>query len=316
MRPRDRIANCHFPAHPAGIFALATTPTALLSGSGTSAIHVHRTNDASGTFPLVQVLPAHKLGTHHITTAPRGTSNGTVAASVGFGGDIKVWRCDPATGEFALDFDISPAQAKSRGGSDVWAVALDSLEQFLACTTHDGRIHVWDLTTRQLLRTYETGAAGAGSFGTCIDLSASGNLTATGHENGAVYVFDNNVGSLKYSLTSKFPLCLRLLTGAFHGGDCMLTDWCRRPREARTRSLLLTRQYAPRRRRRCGHHLSLRRPDGRARWHTEHGSRVISVDRLSRLVRHGRVPVIRLVGRQGAGVVDRTGRVRGDAQRD
>lgn len=208
MRPRGRVANiARSPAHTTDIFALATTPTALLSGSGAATIHVHRTSDASGTFPIAQSLPAHKLGTHHIATAPRG-GPGAVAASVGFGGDVKVWRCDAATGDFALDFEISPAESRRKGGADVWAIALDGREQYLACTSHDGRIKVWDLETREVVQTYETGGAGAGagSFGLCVDLSPNGKLTATGHHNGSVYVFDNDVGHLKYSLSGMFSL--------------------------------------------------------------------------------------------------------------
>lgn len=187
-------------AHTTDIFSLATTPNSLLSGSGSSTINIHRTSDSSGTFPISQSLAAHKLGTHHIATSPRG-GNGTVAASVGFGGDVKVWRCDPATGDFTLDFDISPAESKKKGGGDVWAIALDSQEKYLACTTHDGRIIVWDLEAKNIVQTYETGGAGAGSFGLCVDFSPNGKLTATGHHNGSVYVFNNDVGHLKYSLS-------------------------------------------------------------------------------------------------------------------
>lgn len=219
MRARHCVADFLFPAHTTDIFALATTPTALLSGSGSSTINIHRTSDPSGTFPIAQSLTGHKLGTHHIATSPRG-SNGTVAASVGFGGDVKVWRCDPATGDFSLDFDISPAESKRKGGGDVWAIALDSQEKYLACTTHDGRIHVWDLELKSIVQTYETGRAGAGSFGLCVDLSPNGKLTATGHHNGSVYVFNNDVGHLKYSLSGMWwSLCPRLWTPHMETGS-------------------------------------------------------------------------------------------------
>lgn len=125
--------------------------------------------------------------------------------SVGFGGDVKVWRCDRDSGDFALDFEITPAQTKSRGGGDVWAVALTHDEKYLACTSHDGKIHVWDLEARNVIQTYETGGAGAGSFGLCVDLSPDGKLTASGHHNGSVYVFNNDFGHLKYSLSGQWP---------------------------------------------------------------------------------------------------------------
>lgn len=189
-------------AHTTDIFSLAATPNFLLSGSGSSTINVHRTADPSGSFPISQSLNAHKLGTHHIATAPRG-GHGRTAVSVGFGGDVKVWRCDPDSGDFALDFEITPAQTKSRGGGDVWAVALTHDEKYLACTSHDGKTHVWDLGAQHVVQTYETGGAGAGSFGLCVDLSPDGKLTASGHHNGSVYVFNNDVGHLKYSLSGK-----------------------------------------------------------------------------------------------------------------
>lgn len=197
-------ANTGTSAHTTDIFSLAATTTALLSGSGSSTINVHRTIDQSGTFPITQSLTAHKLGTHHIATSPRG-GDGKVAASVGFGGDVKVWECDATTGDWSLNFDITPGQAKEKGASDIWAIALDSQEKYLACTAHDGRIHVWDLETRTVVQTYETGGAGTGSFGLCVDLSPDGKLTASGHHNGSVYVFNNEVGHLKYSLSGEFP---------------------------------------------------------------------------------------------------------------
>lgn len=83
----------------------------------------------------------------------------------------------------------------------MWAVALDAQEKYLACTTHDGRIHVWDLESQSIVQTYETGGGGSGSFGLSVDLSPDGKLTASGHQNGSVYVFSNEVGHLKYSLS-------------------------------------------------------------------------------------------------------------------
>lgn len=73
-------------AHPTDIFSLAATPSQLLSASGSSTIRIHSTTDA--TYPLAQSLEkAHKLGCHHIVTS----SDGKIAASAGFGGEVKVW---------------------------------------------------------------------------------------------------------------------------------------------------------------------------------------------------------------------------------
>ncbi|KAK3304155.1 WD40-repeat-containing domain protein [Chaetomium strumarium] len=188
-------------AHPAEIFSLAPTPTSLLSASGSSALHVHSTTDPS--FPLQQTIPnAHKLGCHHVCTARGGLGN--VAASVGFGGEIKVWRLGPSSSEgekrneWQLEWELPPS--KTNGG-DVWAVALSADEEYLACTTSDGRIHVWEIGTREKIQTYETGARGGGSFAMAVDLSRDGRLTASGHESGAVYVFNNDAGRMVYSLS-------------------------------------------------------------------------------------------------------------------
>ncbi|RAL65436.1 hypothetical protein DID88_001003 [Monilinia fructigena] len=45
-------------------------------------------------------------------------------------------------------------------------------------------------------REYET----KGSFGLCVDISADGRFTASGHENGGVYVFNNDTGRMVHSL--------------------------------------------------------------------------------------------------------------------
>jgi superkiller protein 8 len=88
--------------------------------------------------------------------------------------------------------------------ASVWAIALSEDGQYLATTTRDGRILVWDVVDRdapKVIRDYETGSGSTGSFGMCVDLSADGKLTASGHQNGTVYVFNNNTGRLIYSLT-------------------------------------------------------------------------------------------------------------------
>jgi WD40 repeat protein len=83
---------------------------------------------------------------------------------------------------------------------EIWAIALSEDGQFLASTTYDGRINVWDLTDgRKKIREYET----KGSFGMCIDMSRDGRFTASGHENGGVYIFNNDTGKMQYSLPGK-----------------------------------------------------------------------------------------------------------------
>lgn len=75
----------------------------------------------------------------------------------------------------------------------------------------EGKIGVWDLlqegeeakgenagkkSVGKKIREYET----KGSFGLCVDLSADGRYTASGHENGGVYVFNNDTGRMVHSL--------------------------------------------------------------------------------------------------------------------
>jgi superkiller protein 8 len=105
------------------------------------------------------------------------------------------------TGEWSLHAEIKDDEAKA---GEVWAIALSEDGQFLASTTYDGRINVWDVSDQSTprIRRYETtGSAGAGSFGMCVDLSRDGRFTASGHQDGAVYVFNNDTGRLLYSLS-------------------------------------------------------------------------------------------------------------------
>ncbi len=50
---------------------------------------------------------------------------------------------------------------------EIWAIALSEDGQYLAATSMNGRINVWDnLANRAKIREFET----KGSFGLCIDL--------------------------------------------------------------------------------------------------------------------------------------------------
>ncbi|KAI1491957.1 meiotic recombination protein rec14 [Biscogniauxia mediterranea] len=185
-------------AHLTDIFSIAATPTSLISASGSSSLQIHSTTDS--TFPLVQTLSnVHKLGCHHVVVS----RDGKIAASAGFGGELKIWKQpEPGSNWEAFGEIDTTSKAGGKGAGEVWAIALSENGQFLASTTYDGRINVWDVfgdrTTK--LREYETGSAGSGSFGLCVDLSRDGRFTASGHQNGAVYVFNNDTGRIQYSL--------------------------------------------------------------------------------------------------------------------
>ncbi|KAF5658902.1 meiotic recombination rec14 [Fusarium heterosporum] len=182
-------------AHITDIFSIATTPKAVISGSGSSTLHIHDTTDAS--FPLKQsISDAHKLGCHHICTS----RNGNIAASAGFGGEVKVWKVDNDTGEWSLNGEITGPSSKP---GEAWAMALSEDGSYLATTTNDGRINVWNVLGEKMskIREYETGSAGSGSFGMSVDLSRDGKYTASGHQNGSVYIFNNDTGRVLYSLS-------------------------------------------------------------------------------------------------------------------
>ncbi|KAG5983041.1 hypothetical protein E4U55_000937 [Claviceps digitariae] len=182
-------------AHITDIFSLAVTSRAVLSAGGSSTLHVHDTTDSS--YPLKQSISnAHKLGCHHICTS----RNGKVAASAGFGGEVKLWTLNPDTGEWSSSGEITGPTVKP---GEVWALALSEDGSYLASTTNDGRINVWDITgeSKTKIQEYETGSAGSGSFGMSVDLSRDGKYTASGHQNGAVYIFNNDTGRMLYSLS-------------------------------------------------------------------------------------------------------------------
>ncbi|KAI2631650.1 WD40 repeat-like protein [Xylaria nigripes] len=201
-------------AHPSDVFDIATTPSAVLSVGGTSTILVHATNQPS--FPLVQSLTgAHKLGCHHLVTS----RNGKIAASSGFGGDVKIWKVSESgsgTWEAFGSVEVPQDPEKDKiGTGQIWAIALSEDGQYLASTSYDGRINVWDLLgdRRVIIREYETGSADSGSYGLCVDISRDGKYLASGHQNGAVYIFNNDTGRLQYSLPGTYHLPLSSLRG-------------------------------------------------------------------------------------------------------
>ncbi|KAI9706286.1 MAG: superkiller [Bogoriella megaspora] len=179
-------------AHPTDIFSIAVTPTQILSASGASTLRIHSTNQPD--FPLVQELPgAHKLGCHHIATAKHNPK----AASVGFDGEVKIWK-PRENGEWEYEGSISDGNK----AGELWAIALSEDGRYLASTAYDGRINVWDVGAERVkIREYET----KGSFGMCIDLlltrkSVDGRFTASGHQNGSIYIFSNETGRMLHSL--------------------------------------------------------------------------------------------------------------------
>ena len=100
-------------------------------------------------------------------------------ASVGFGGEAKVWDFrdgswnleGQADGKFIVSTSIFCVLLtyipEGNKAGEIWAIALSEDGQYLASTTVDGRINVWDcFSDRKKIREFET----KGSFGLAIDL--------------------------------------------------------------------------------------------------------------------------------------------------
>jgi superkiller protein 8 len=67
------------------------------------------------------------------------------------------------------------------GKSEIWAITLSEDGRFLAGTTHDGHIKVWDLLANcAQIRDFET----KGSFGVCIDWVGQARLVMSINTNG------------------------------------------------------------------------------------------------------------------------------------
>ncbi|QSZ31827.1 hypothetical protein DSL72_001396, partial [Monilinia vaccinii-corymbosi] len=190
-------------AHKTDIFSLAVTSTSVLSASGTSTLKIHSTLTTPPS--LTQSLPAHKVGCHHICTS----KSGSVAASAGFDGTVSIWTAnwDSRNDDGSPEWSHHGHVLDGNKAGEAWALALSADGQFLASTTIDGKIVVWDLLQSaeenagkkgvgKKFREYET----KGSFGLCVDISADARFTASGHENGGVYVFNNDTGRMVHSL--------------------------------------------------------------------------------------------------------------------
>ncbi|OJD19249.1 ribosomal protein L32 [Emergomyces pasteurianus Ep9510] len=190
-------------AHPVEIFSLAVTPSQVISCSGASSLKVHSTTEPD--FPLVQSIDgAHKIGCHHLAAS----RDGTRIVSVGFGGEVKLWS-SVVGGVWVVDEGgVGPSGVSGGKGenkqkvSEIWAVALSEDGEYLAGTTLDGHIKVWHAVGQDNTATQIRDLETKGSFGMCIDLSADGGLTASGHANGNVYIFLNETGRMIHSLSS------------------------------------------------------------------------------------------------------------------
>lgn len=171
-------------AHKSDVFGLDVTSKYVLSVSGESAVKVWDAKDPE--HPKVhQFDGAHRLGIHHVAVC----SNGNTAATAGYEGGLKLWD---------LEGMQKKGQIERPADGDIWAVSLNTTGDLVSSTTHDGRIIIRDVRNlRDKVGEYTTKR----SFGLCIDTSVDGKLTASGHENGGVYVFNNETGRMLHSLS-------------------------------------------------------------------------------------------------------------------
>lgn len=180
------------------IFGLAVSSGYVISAGGSSSVKLY--DAAAPEHPEVHAFEhAHPLGVHHVAASSSG-----VLVTAGYGGETILWDLNEKKEIQRLD----PKEKKENGvkPGDVWAVALNPAGTTLATTTQDGKVNLFDVKTGEKQKEYIT----KGSFGLAVDLSATGKFTASGHENGAIYIFDNETGRLLHSLPSKFT---------FHAGQ-------------------------------------------------------------------------------------------------
>ncbi|KAG0123280.1 WD40-repeat-containing domain protein [Tuber indicum] len=175
---------CEPSAHPSDIFAIAANPAYAISAGGDSSIQVWSLHEPD--HPLVHKFEnAHPLGVHHLAT----NKDGRFAASSGFDGAINIWDLETLSHIKQI--------AKGRSSGEVWAIALSPTGSFMSATTYNGRVCVYDVFgAGEKVREYET----KGSFGMSVDISTDGRLVASGHENGGVYIFNNETGKIHHSL--------------------------------------------------------------------------------------------------------------------
>lgn len=148
---------------------------------------------------MQSISNAHKLGCHHLAVS----RDGQIAASIGFAGELKTWKIsETGSGDWEPYAEVANGGEKA---GEAWALALSEDGSVLATTTHNGRVNVWRLRdgSSQLVQQFEPGSMATGAFGMSVDISRDGKYTATGHENGAVYLYNNETGRVVYQLPGK-----------------------------------------------------------------------------------------------------------------
>ena len=113
--------------------------------------------------------------------------DGRMAASAGFGSQVKVW--DSATGRVAFEF--------SHGGQIVFAVAWHPDGRRIVTSGGEAPLHtvkVWDAQTGQQVLELQTGPDGLTGAYHGVSFTPDGSYLVTGKINGAVQVWDAGTG--------------------------------------------------------------------------------------------------------------------------
>lgn len=100
---------------------------------------------------------------HHLAAS----TNGKVAVSAGFGGEVKVWGLDPKSDKWVEKGKVK----ESDKAGELWAVAISADGKLLAASSYDGKIRLWDLSEPgedgwKQTKEFET----KGSFGMCLGM--------------------------------------------------------------------------------------------------------------------------------------------------
>ncbi|KAJ8103001.1 WD40-repeat-containing domain protein [Lipomyces tetrasporus] len=170
-------------AHPADIFSVETTPEYAITSSGNSILKLW--NAVSNDHELVLTIKTtHKLGIHHVCA---NKESGLVAA-VGFDGEISVWSLQDGSCRGVIS---DPKTAH-------WAARFSADGEFLAATSLNGEINVWNTAAGEFEKCGELETKG--SSGLAIDYSSDGRFIASGHENGGLYIFSTETARMLHSL--------------------------------------------------------------------------------------------------------------------